>query len=212
MTRLPYELRARNGFRDHRLSLPRPTESGYVSSLKAGSNASSQMSEAFGLHGVAPVSSGAGCCCAFKLGIWVSIPQPRGPSAMCPVASCPSRLGPSRDVAASRFYTEAEAWAGGLSLGPVVAAVEPAHHLVFWFGRSGSDAAGRRQAADAELGVRACEVQEVFEQRWVVPVEELGEEHVPWAAQLPRQREHPVAAPPQLPGHRDSSADSPWQG
>ena len=70
--------------------------------------------------------------------------------------------------------------------GPEVAAVEPAHHLVFWFRRSRSDAAGRWQAADAEFGVGALEVQEVFEQRRVVPVEELGEEHVPWASQLPR--------------------------
>jgi hypothetical protein len=35
------------------------------------------------------------------------------------------------------------------------------------------------------------------------PVEELGEEQVPRAAQLPGHWEHPVAAPQQLPRHRD---------
>jgi hypothetical protein len=76
---------------------------------KAGSNAPSQMSGAFGLYAWLPVSSGAGCCCAFKFGMWVSKPQPRGPSAMCTVASCLLTSLSSRDVAASGFYAEAEA-------------------------------------------------------------------------------------------------------
>jgi hypothetical protein len=47
--------------------------------------------------------------------------------------------------------------------GPVVVLFESAHHPVFGFRRSRSDAAGRGQAADTELAVGALEVQQVFE-------------------------------------------------
>jgi len=79
--------------------------------------------------------------------------------------------------------------------GPVVAGVELAHRLVLGFRRSWPDAAGRGQAADAELGVREFEVQQVFEQRRVVPVKELGKDEVPRASQLPGHGEHLVATP-----------------
>jgi TRAP-type mannitol/chloroaromatic compound transport system permease small subunit len=47
-----------------------------------------------------------------------------------------------------------------------------------WTSLPRSDAAGRWQAADAEFGAGALEAEEVFEQRRLVPVEELRERQV----------------------------------